>query len=93
MTVVLAAFVAIVAAPLPPLHDAVKDEVWTRGIEFGLLTFAFLMLLAAVGLLRSKISLGLGGVSAERQAIDARVDAATVEIVDATRDLAGGCAN
>jgi hypothetical protein len=80
--VVVALLVALMAKPLPPLLDAAQDEAWTRAIEFGVLTFALLVLLAAVGVLRSKITIGPGGVSAERLAIEA-----TQESVDAARHL------
>jgi hypothetical protein len=81
--IVTALLIAVLAEPLPPLLDAVEDEGWARGIEFGLVTFALLSVLAAVGILRSKISIGPGGISAERVAIEA-----SKESVDAAQHLA-----
>jgi cytochrome c biogenesis factor len=81
LTAVLAALlVALTAKPLPPLLDAVGDDAWARGIEFGLLTFSLLVLLAAVGILRSKITIGPVGA-------EPLVLAATQETIDATRHL------
>lgn len=85
---VLAGVIAILARPLPPLQAAVDNEAWTRGIEFGLLVFAGFVVLASVGVLRSKITVGVGGVSAERNALDSRASAATQLSAEASQHLA-----
>ncbi|UUY01795.1 hypothetical protein LRS13_13785 [Svornostia abyssi] len=76
VAVTTALLVAILAEPPPPLLDAVEAEGWARAIEFGLVTFALLSLLAAVGILRSKISIGPSGVTAERLVLEASRDSA-----------------
>jgi hypothetical protein len=88
VAVVVAATIALLAEPLPPLLEATDDEWWARGIEFSVITFALWMALSVVGFMRGKIAVGPGGVTAERvAALEQRENEASAEAHQASAAL------
>jgi hypothetical protein len=65
LSVATAGAIAVFAAPLPPLARYTESDVWTRGIEFVLVTFVLLALLSAASLVRARIGVGLDGLKVE----------------------------
>src|SRR4051812_21248071 len=66
-TAVVAAVLALLVAPFPPLAQWVESDGWTRGIEFVIILLAEWALLGAVGIVNAKITLGDRGFATERQ--------------------------